>query len=157
MIAALDTPAFGVGAAVLIVTATAALLTWRWHSPGIFFGLLVVMALVGAVLYSLANPVPESEVGGLLIGTLISAFTLIMGWLFSPHRQETTMSHPHEKDDKPHEQPRDGKGQYTEQPREAPRPETTVEIETGSRPTEEKPPAGSQDKVEIVHKTPPPT
>ena len=86
-----DIPALGAGfwvsVLVLLIAVVAALLTRQWHSPGIFFGLLVVMALVGAVLYSLANPVPESEVGGLLIGTLISAFTLVMGWLFSPIRR----------------------------------------------------------------------
>jgi hypothetical protein len=96
-----NNPALWVGALVLLVTIAAALLTRQWHSPGIFFGLLVVMALVGAVLYSLANPVPESEVGGLLIGTLISAFTLVMGWLFGPgRRSEERMSNTHGRDDK---------------------------------------------------------
>jgi hypothetical protein len=59
----------------------------------------VVMALIAAVLYSLANPVPESEVGGLLIGTLISAFTLIMGWLYN--RRPPEASNPRSPDDKP--------------------------------------------------------
>jgi hypothetical protein len=96
-----DNPALWVGALVLLVTIAAALLTRQWHNPNIFFGLLVVMALVGAVLYSLANPVPESEVGGLLIGTLISAFTLVMGWLFGPgRRSEERMSNAHGRDDK---------------------------------------------------------
>jgi hypothetical protein len=95
-------PAFWVGALVLLVTIAAALLTRQWHNPNIFFGLLVVMALVGAVLYSLANPVPESEVGGLLIGTLISAFTLVMGWLFGPgRRSEERMSNTHDDKDSP--------------------------------------------------------
>jgi hypothetical protein len=92
-LARLDYPGLWVGVAVLVIAIVAALLTRQWHSPGIFFGLLVVMALVAAVLYSLANPVPESEVGGLLIGTLISAFTLIMGWLYNRR--------PPEPDDKP--------------------------------------------------------
>src|ERR1700733_4323811 len=95
-------PGLWVAAAALLITAAAAFLTRQWHNPGIFFGLLVVMALVGAVLYSLANPVPESEVGGLLIGTLISAFTLVMGWLFGPNRRPAAlMSNPRSHDDKP--------------------------------------------------------
>jgi hypothetical protein len=100
-------PGLWVAAAVLLITAAAAFLTRQWHNPGIFFGLLVVMALVGAVLYSLANPVPESEVGGLLIGTLISAFTLVMGWLFGPNRRppEALMSIPRSHDDKPKPEP----------------------------------------------------
>jgi hypothetical protein len=94
-------PGLWVAVAVLLITAAAALLTRQWHDPGIFFGLLVVMALVGAVLYSLANPVPESEVGGLLIGTLISAFTLIMGWLYGPNRRPPETSNSRSPDDKP--------------------------------------------------------
>jgi len=82
-----DYPGLWVAGAVLTITVAAALMTWQWHSPGVFFALLVVMALIAAVLYSLANPVPESEVGGLLIGTLISAFTLIMGWLYGANRR----------------------------------------------------------------------
>ena len=86
-LARLDYPGLWVAGGVLVLTIASALVTWQWHSPGVFFALLVVMALIAAVLYSLANPVPESEVGGLLIGTLISAFTLIMGWLFGPNRR----------------------------------------------------------------------
>jgi hypothetical protein len=82
-----DYPGLWVAGGVLTITVAAALMTWQWHSPGVFFALLVVMALIAAVLYSLANPVPESEVGGLLIGTLISAFTLIMGWLYGANRR----------------------------------------------------------------------
>ena len=88
-----DYPGLWVAGGVLTITVAAAFMTWQWHSPAVFFALLVVMALIAAVLYSLANPVPESEVGGLLIGTLISAFTLIMGWLYNRR--------PPEPDDKP--------------------------------------------------------
>ena len=108
-LARLDYPGLWVGVAVLVIAIVAALLTRQWHSPGIFFGLLVVMALVAAVLYSLANPVPESEVGGLLIGTLISAFTLIMGWLFSPHRRPPEPEPKPEAPDIPKAPPKDEK------------------------------------------------
>jgi hypothetical protein len=103
LINSLNYPGLWVLVTVMLLTGSAALLTWRWRAqPAVFIGLLVVMALVGAVLYSLAYPVPESEVGGLLIGTLISAFTLVMGWLFGPNRRpEALMSNPRSHEDKP--------------------------------------------------------
>jgi hypothetical protein len=97
-----DYPGLWVAGGVLTITVAAAFMTWQWHSPAVFFALLVVMALIAAVLYSLANPVPESEVGGLLIGTLISAFTLIMGWLYNRRPPE-----PADKPKPPPEEPLD--------------------------------------------------
>jgi hypothetical protein len=135
-------PGLWVAAAVLLITAAAAFLTRQWRNPGIFFGLLVVMSLLGAVLYSLANPVPESEVGGLLIGTLISAFTLVMGWLFGPNRQtpEATMSNTHGHDDKPAPQP-------------APAPEPT-EAELASLPPAHPTDIQSEDSPSIPEAPP---
>ena len=108
----LNYPALWVIGLVVAATATAAFITRRFSDqPTAFFGLLVVMALIGAVAYSLVSPVPESEVGGLLIGTLISAFTLVMGWLYRPHRRtpEETMTREHDEQAPPKGEQDDGR------------------------------------------------
>ena len=45
--------------------------------------LIVVIAFIGITAWAALHPIPESEVGGLLLGALISGFTIIVGWFFN--------------------------------------------------------------------------